>query len=94
MRAVVHDRYGPPEVLRIEQVERPVPGRDEVLVRICATTVNRTDCHAVIDRRYPLERVADAARYVETQQKTGNVVLTVHGCRATEGTATRAEPRK
>jgi NADPH:quinone reductase-like Zn-dependent oxidoreductase len=45
VKAVVHDRYGPPEVLRIEDVERPVPKDDEVLVRVHATTVNRTDCH-------------------------------------------------
>ena len=43
MRAVVYDRYGPPEVLRLEDVERPVPREDEVLIRIRATTVNRTD---------------------------------------------------
>ena len=43
MRAVVHDRYGPPDVLRVEEVERPVPKEDEVLVRVRATTVNRTD---------------------------------------------------
>jgi NADPH:quinone reductase-like Zn-dependent oxidoreductase len=45
MRAVVHDRYGPPDVLRVEDLERPVPLDDEVLVRVHATTVTRTDCH-------------------------------------------------
>ena len=44
MRAVVYDRYGAPDVLRLEDVERPVPNEDEVLVKIHATTVNRTDC--------------------------------------------------
>jgi NADPH:quinone reductase-like Zn-dependent oxidoreductase len=44
MRAVVHDRYGPPEVLRIEDVERPVPKDDEVLVKVYATSVTRSDC--------------------------------------------------
>jgi NADPH:quinone reductase-like Zn-dependent oxidoreductase len=43
MRAVVHDRYGPPDVLRLEDVERPEPREDEVLVRVHATTVTRTD---------------------------------------------------
>ena len=33
----------------------------------------------VIDRSYPLEDVVEATRYVETEQKTGNVVLTVSG---------------
>ena len=44
MRAVVFDKYGPPEVQRLEDVERPVPQEDEVLVKIHATTVTRSDC--------------------------------------------------
>jgi NADPH:quinone reductase-like Zn-dependent oxidoreductase len=36
---------------------------------------------AVIDRTYPLEDVVEATKYVETGQKTGNVVLTVNGGR-------------
>jgi len=44
MRAVACDRYGPPDILRLEDVERPVPKEDEVLVRVHATTVTRTDC--------------------------------------------------
>ena len=43
MRAVVIDKYGPPDVQRIEEVARPVPEADEVLVKVHATTVTRTD---------------------------------------------------
>jgi NADPH:quinone reductase-like Zn-dependent oxidoreductase len=45
MKAVVYDRYGPPEVLRLEDVPKPVPAPDEVLVRIRATGVTRSDAH-------------------------------------------------
>jgi NADPH:quinone reductase-like Zn-dependent oxidoreductase len=44
MRAVVHDRYGPPEVLYVDDVPRPVPSADEVLVEVRASSVTRTDC--------------------------------------------------
>ncbi len=45
MRAIVQDRYGPPEVLHIEELERPVPGDGDVLIRVRASTVSQTDTH-------------------------------------------------
>ena len=44
MRAVVHERYGPPEVLHVELVAQPSPGPNQLLVEVHACTVNRTDC--------------------------------------------------
>ena len=43
MRAVVYDRYGPPELLRVDHVPTPVPSADLVLVRVAATSLNLSD---------------------------------------------------
>ncbi|MCZ6595788.1 MAG: NAD(P)-dependent alcohol dehydrogenase [Bacteroidetes bacterium] len=44
MRASQHKKYGAPSVLNIEEVEKPAPKDHEVLIRVVAATVNRTDC--------------------------------------------------
>ncbi len=44
MKAAVYEKYGPPSVLQIKTVEKPVPKDSEVLIRVYAATVNRTDC--------------------------------------------------
>lgn len=44
MRAAFHNAYGPPQVVTIKDVPKPGPKKNEVLVRVHATTINRTDC--------------------------------------------------
>jgi NADPH:quinone reductase-like Zn-dependent oxidoreductase len=45
MNAIVYSEYGPPDVLRLEQVARPTPKENEVLIKVGATSVNWGDWH-------------------------------------------------
>jgi NADPH:quinone reductase-like Zn-dependent oxidoreductase len=44
MKAATRKQYGPPSVIQIRELEKPVPKANELLIRVHATTVNRTDC--------------------------------------------------
>jgi NADPH:quinone reductase-like Zn-dependent oxidoreductase len=50
MKAAVRDRYGTPEVVRIEEIEQPTPTQDQVLVRVHAASVNRADLDGISPR--------------------------------------------
>lgn len=43
MKAIVYDKYGLPEVLRVDDIEKPVPGDGEVLIKIQASSINSWD---------------------------------------------------
>jgi len=45
MQAIVYHRYGSPDVLRCEEIERPTPGDNEVLIKVRAASVNPYDWH-------------------------------------------------
>jgi NADPH:quinone reductase-like Zn-dependent oxidoreductase len=61
MKAAVHETYGPPEVLQVREVERPVPREDEVLVRVHASTVTRSDT-GLRGLEYPFSRLLTGVR--------------------------------
>ncbi|PRY02082.1 NAD(P)-dependent alcohol dehydrogenase [Allonocardiopsis opalescens] len=64
-------------LLRGRTVRFPVPRQDQEMVRHFADLLGSGAFKPLIDRRYPLDRIPDAYRYVETGTKTGNVVITV-----------------
>lgn len=68
MKAAVRRMYGLPREIKIEEVEKPVPKDDEVLIRVYATTVNRTDCANLTAKPFIM-------RFVLGFTKPGKIIL-------------------
>ncbi len=58
MKAIVYERYGPPDVLELREVDKPVVGDDDVLVRVHASSVNPVDWHTMTGTPYLVRMMA------------------------------------
>jgi len=67
MKAIVRTTYGPPEVLELGEIDKPVPAEDEVLVRVRATSVNPVDWHTLTGTPYLL-RLQEGLRGPKSEQ--------------------------
>jgi NADPH:quinone reductase-like Zn-dependent oxidoreductase len=74
-RALIAPLHGGKKVLF------PIPKHDQLMVGHLRDLIESGQFRPVIDRTYPLDQIADAYRYVETGQKTGNVVISLEGPR-------------
>src|SRR5438874_1891376 len=52
MKAAVHSKYVPPGVLSIQEIDKPTPKDNEVLIRVHAASVNRSDNHVLTGRPF------------------------------------------
>lgn len=62
MKAILHAQYGPPELLQYTEMPDPVPGDNELLVRVHAATVNRTDCGILRAKPFVLRFITGLTR--------------------------------
>jgi NADPH:quinone reductase-like Zn-dependent oxidoreductase len=62
MKAIVYNRFGGPEVLRLEEIDAPVPADDEVLIRVVAASVNPYDWHFMRGSPYFIRFMAGSAK--------------------------------
>jgi len=58
MKAIVYQRYGSSDVLTLDEIEKPVPSEDEVLIKVHAASVNPYDWHFMRGEPYPLRLMA------------------------------------
>ena len=50
MKAMVYTQYGPPDVLQLKDIEKPTPKDDQVLIKVQAASVNRSDWEGLIGK--------------------------------------------
>src|ERR1700674_1492238 len=58
MKAIVYRRYGSPDVLECEEIEKPTPGDHEVLIKVRAASVNPADWHFMRGRPYLVRMIS------------------------------------
>ena len=77
MQAIVQDTYGPPEVLRLREIDKPVAGNDEVLVRVHAAGVDQGVWHVMSGQPYMMRVMGFGLRAPKVRVRGDDVADTV-----------------
>ncbi|MEV3994003.1 NAD(P)-dependent alcohol dehydrogenase [Streptomyces sp. NPDC049837] len=77
MKAIVQDVYGPPDVLRLRDVDKPVPGDDDVLIRVRAAGVDPSVWHLMTGLPYPIRLMGFGLRAPKLRVRGWDVAGTV-----------------
>jgi NADPH:quinone reductase-like Zn-dependent oxidoreductase len=59
MNAIVYTKYGPPDVLHLEEVKKPALNEDQVLVKVYAASINAGDLHMLTADPFPLRLIGN-----------------------------------
>ena len=81
MKAVIHSTYGPPEVLSVKEIDKPVPKDNELLIKVHACTVNRTDCAILTGRPFIMRLftgLSKPTRHVTGTEFAGKIISSPH----------------
>jgi hypothetical protein len=82
MKAVVQDRYGPPDVLELREIERPAVGDGDVLVRVRAASVNPQDWHLMRASPFVIRATGTGLRVPKSPVR---LARRSHACLARQG---------
>ena len=59
MKAIVYTKYGPPDVLHLEEVKKPALNEEQVLVKVHAASINASDWHLLTADPFPMRLIGD-----------------------------------
>ena len=71
MKAIIQDRYGPPDILELRDMDAPVVNADQVLARVHAAGLHAGDCFSVRGAPFPVRKLPGCSNLIELPRSQG-----------------------